>query len=67
MAAGVLYLIFKLMGTTDTNESLDLAEKVQQDADVISTTTAGIYTGLFLLAIGGLVWILGPLMGRLRK
>ena len=67
LAAGVLYLIFKLMGTTDTNESLDLAEKVQQDADVISTTTAGIYTGLFLLAIGGLVWILGPLMGRLRK
>ena len=55
------------MGTTDDNESLDLAEKVQQDADVISTTTAGIYTGLFLLAIGGLVWILGPLMGRLRK
>ena len=67
LAAGVLYLIFKLIGTTDTNESLDLAEKVQQDADVISTTTAGIYTGLFLLAIGGLVWILGPLMGRLRK
>ena len=51
----------------ELRESLDLAEKVQQDADVISTTTAGIYTGLFLLAIGGLVWILGPLMGRLRK
>ena len=67
LAAGILYLIFKLMGTTDTNESLALAEKVQQDADVISTTTAGIYTGLFLLAIGALVWILGPLMGRLRK
>jgi hypothetical protein len=67
LAAGVLYLIFKLMGTTDNNETLDLAEKVQQDADVISTTTAGIYTGLFLLGIGALVWILGPLMGRLRK
>ncbi|MFT6244909.1 MAG: hypothetical protein ACJA0U_003069 [Salibacteraceae bacterium] len=67
LAAGVLYLIFKLIGTTDNNETLDLAEKVQQDADVISTTTAGIYTGLFLLGIGALVWILGPLMGRLRK
>tara|TARA_B110000046_G_C12807978_1_gene320025 strand:+ start:42 stop:515 length:474 start_codon:yes stop_codon:yes gene_type:complete len=67
LAAGVLYVIFRLVGSTDTNESLDLSEKVQQNAEVISTTTAGIYTGLVLLTIGALVWILGPLMGRLRK
>jgi len=67
LAAGALYVIFRLVGSTDTNESLALGEKVQQNAEVISTTTAGIYTGLVLLTIGALVWILGPLMGRLRK
>lgn len=67
LAALVIYLIFWGMGSADTNETLGLAEKVQVEDGTIGTVTAGIYTAIVGVAIGGLVWILSPLMGRLRK
>ncbi|NRA13059.1 MAG: hypothetical protein HRT57_13995 [Crocinitomicaceae bacterium] len=67
LAAWLVYLVFKLIGSSDNNETLALAEKVQQETSVIDTASAGIYTALFLIVIGALTWILGPLMGRLRK
>lgn len=67
LAALVLYLIFWGIGSTDTNESLLLAEKVQVQDGTIGTVTAGIFTAFAGIVIGALVWILSPLMGRLRK
>lgn len=67
IAALVIYMIFAMAGTSDTNESLHLAEAVQVSKGTIVSTTAGLYTVLVGLFIGILVWILGPFMGRLRK
>jgi hypothetical protein len=67
IAALVVYLIFYVAGTSDTNESLNLAESVQVADSTIVSTTAGIYTVIVGFAVGILVWVLGPFMGRLRK
>lgn len=67
IAALLVYLLFYMAGTSDTNESLRLAESVQVSASTIRSTTAGLYTVLLGIAVGILVWILGPFMGRLRK
>lgn len=68
LAAVVVFLIFWAIGSSDTNESLMLAEKVQvEDQATIGTITAGIYTAFVGISVGALVWILSPLMGRLRK
>ena len=67
VVALVIYLIFWAMGTSDTNESLQLLEDVQVSDGTIATTTAGLYTALIGVAVGVLVWILSPLMGRYRK
>jgi drug/metabolite transporter (DMT)-like permease len=67
LAALVIYLIFYMAGTSDTNESLQLAESVQVSNSTLTSTTAGLYTVLVGLVVGILVWILGPFMGRLRK
>ncbi len=67
LVALVLYLIFWAMGTSDTNESLNLLEDVQVEQGTIATTTAGLYTALVGLFVGLLVWFLSPLMGRMRK
>ncbi len=67
IVALVLYLVFWAMGTSDTNESLQLLEDVQVEQGTIATTTAGLYTALVGVFAGMAVWILSPLMGRLRK
>ena len=67
LVALVLYLIFWAIGTSDTNESLQLMEDVQVEQGTIATTTAGLYTALVGLFVGLLVWFLSPLMGRMRK
>ena len=67
IAALVLFLIFWAAGSSDTNETLNLSEKVATDSGTIGTVTAGIYTAMIGLAVGALVWVLSPLMGRLRK
>jgi drug/metabolite transporter (DMT)-like permease len=61
----VVYIIFYFGGTTDSNETLALRNKVSDG--VILTTTAGLYTVGVILVIGVLVVIAGPLMGRYRK
>ncbi|MFN5911609.1 MAG: hypothetical protein ACK45H_09765 [Bacteroidota bacterium] len=61
----VIYMIFLAMGTSDTTDSLLLKNPVSQA--VVDNTTAGIYTIFIGMAIGALVIILGPFMGRLRK
>ena len=67
LAALVLYLIFWGMGSSDTNETLALAENVQVEQSTIGTVSAGISTAFVGIIVGALVWILSPFMGRLRK
>jgi hypothetical protein len=67
IAALVVYLIFYMAGTTDSNESLNLAESVQVADSTIASTTAGLYTVMVGFAVGIIVWVFGPFMGRLRK
>jgi len=67
LAAWVLYLIIWVMGTSDTNASLNLAESVQVEQGTIDTVTAGLYTAIVGVVVAGLAWILSPLMGRFRK
>lgn len=64
-AALIIYLVFFAAGTSDTSDSLLLKNPVE-DGTVL-TTTAGLYTVLIGFAIGILVIVLGPLMGRYRK
>ncbi len=63
----VLYLIFLMIGTSDTNESLRLLEDVQVDQGTIVSTTAGLYLVLTLIVVALLAAIFAPLMGRFRK
>ena len=61
----VVYLIFYLIGTSDTTDTLALRNPVSDG--VVFTTTAGLYTIGILLFVGLVVIIAGPFMGRLRK
>lgn len=63
----LLYLIFTMIGTSDTNETLTLAENVQVDQGTIVSTSAGLYTVLVGISVGILAVLVGPLMGRYRK
>ena len=61
----VVYMIFYLLGTTDTTDTLALRNPVSDG--VVLTTTAGLYTIGVTLLVGFVVIIAGPFMGRLRK
>lgn len=63
----LVFLIFYMMGTSDTNESLQLKEAQYVSSGTIATTTAGLFTVIAGIFVGLLVWILSPFMGRLRK
>jgi len=63
----VLYLVFLMVGTTDTNESLRLLEDVQVEQGTIVSTTAGLYLVLTLIVVALLAAIFAPFMGRFRK
>ena len=69
IAALVVFLIFWGIGSSDTVDTLALSEKVTPEDPVstIGTVSAGIYTAMIGIVVGGLVWILSPLMGRFRK
>lgn len=67
LVALLVYLIFWMIGNSDTNESLNLAESVQVSDGTLRTTTAGLMTAIVGVIIGVLVWVLSPLMGRYRK
>ena len=61
----VLFLFFWIVGTSDTNETLALRDPVE--LGTIRTVTAGLYTAFVGVIVGVLVWILSPLMGKMRK
>jgi hypothetical protein len=61
----IVYMIFYLLGTSDTKDTLALRNPVSDG--VVLTTTAGLYTVSILLFVGLVVIIAGPFMGRLRK
>ena len=65
LAALVLFLIFWMIGTGDTQETLAL--RMQVEDSTIQSTSAGLWTAMIGVAIAALVWILSPLMGRMRK
>lgn len=65
IVALVLFLIFWMAGTSDTNETLALRDPVE--LSTIRTVTAGLYTAIVGVVVGVLVWVLSPLMGRMRK
>lgn len=61
----ITYFILMGIGTSDTTDTLLLKNPVSQG--VVDTTTAGVYTIMVGMAVGVLVIVLGPLMGRYRK
>ena len=63
----VLYLVFLMFGTSDTNESLRLLEDVQVEQSTIVSTTAGLYLVLTLIVVALLAAIFAPFMGKYRK
>jgi amino acid transporter len=67
LVALVLYLIFLMIGTSDTNESLALLEDVQVAQGTIASSSAGLYTVISGVVIALLVAVFGPLFGRYRK
>ena len=67
LGALILFMILWGAGSSDTNESLQLADSVQVSQGTISFVSAGLYTSIIGVVIAGLVWVLSPLMGRFRK
>lgn len=61
-----IYLLFTLVGTSDTNDSLGLW-RTPVSGSTINSTSAGLYTVIIGLVISILAIILGPIMGRMRK
>lgn len=64
---GVLFVILNAIGTTDTNESLRLAEDVQVEQSVLNSSTAGIWTAAITLFVGIAAILLGPVINLVRK
>lgn len=67
IVALLLFLLLYLMGTSDTNDSIQLAANKHVSDGTLSATSAGIYTTIIGIFVGVLAWILSPLMGRMRK
>lgn len=63
----VLYLVFLMAGTSDTNETLGLMEDVQVDQSTIVSTSAGLYLVITLIVVALLAAVLAPFMGKYRK
>lgn len=61
----VVYMVFYILGTSDTSKSLLLKNEVSDG--VVLTTTAGIYTTFVALAVAVLVIILLPIYNRFKK
>ncbi|MDB3907863.1 hypothetical protein N9355_10370 [Crocinitomicaceae bacterium] len=68
VAAFVLYWILRLMGTSDTNESLALTDNYHVSDATLDATTAGLWVVIIGIVLGILLAILGPfLLGKYRK
>lgn len=65
VVAFVLYFVMYFSGSSDTMKSLALRHEASDS--VIAATSAGVYTIGICLAVGVLVVVFGPLMGRYRK
>ena len=65
IAALLVYLVLLMIGSSDTQETLALRIPVEEGT--INTTTAGLWTAIIGIAIAILVWVLSPLMGKMRK
>ena len=65
VVAFVLYFVMYFSGSSDTMKTLALRHEASDS--VIAATSAGVYTIGFCLAVGVLVVVFGPLMGRYRK
>ncbi|GAB5417539.1 MAG: hypothetical protein Crog4KO_08110 [Crocinitomicaceae bacterium] len=68
VAALVLYLVLRVMGTSDTNQTLDLTGDYVTKDSTIAATTAGLWLVIIGLMVGALLAILGPfILGKYRK
>ncbi len=68
VAAFVLYMILRLVGTSDTNESLALTENYHVSDATLNSTSAGLWVVIIGIALGFLLAVLGPfLLGKYRK
>lgn len=65
IVALLLYFVMSMMGTSDTNETLQLLDPVDQGT--IASTSAGLWTVIIGIVVGLAVVVLGPFMGRFRK
>lgn len=68
VAAFVFYLILRMIGTSDTNESLGVDADKYVDPGTLDAISAGLYTVLIGVAVGLLLAVLGPfVLGKYRK
>ena len=68
VAAFLVYLVFRMVGTTDTNESLQLAGNYKVSDATLDATTAGLWTVLLGIMIAVVLALLGPfILGKYRK
>lgn len=65
VGAVVLFLIFKMIGTSDNHETLHLKEPISDGT--LATTTAGIYVVGLGIVIAVVLILVGPLLGKYRK
>jgi len=68
IAAFVLYMILRLIGTSDTNESLGLDPEKYVDAGTMNGISAGLWVVIIGIVVGFLLAVLGPfILGKYRK
>ncbi len=68
IAAALIYAILRAVGTSDTNESLNLVGNYKVSDGTLAATTAGLYTVLIGIVVAILLWFVGPfLLGKYRK
>jgi ACR3 family arsenite efflux pump ArsB len=65
VVALVLYFVMYFSGSSDTMKSLALRHEASDS--VIAATSAGVYTIGICIAVGLLVVVFGPFMGKLRS
>lgn len=67
IASLVLYLLLWVMGTSDSNDSLRLAEDVQVAQGTINSTSAGLYLVIILIVVAVVAAVASPIMGMIKK
>jgi len=68
VAAFVVYLIFRLIGTSDTNETLQILPENHVSDATLDATTAGLWTVMIGIIVATILAIFGPfILGKYRK